>query len=501
MLVPQTRSLGDDRRFQVVVVNSGRREADGYRDNGTYVGWRVSGPVPTVSTSRLRRTGRLSAGFAVVVVLAVGATIYTNSRGTEQVVNDAGALQAAEATIGASDIHLKSLSQVALLTTDASLGLAEPSIVAAAIAEAEASEKRHLAAASRLAESANTIIPLEAMTDATEDLLDAAADGDAAETSRILIEKAAPAHEHLMAVVIAERDELVDRVTAAGESSGRWSRVAGFLTAFLVPLIAMAAYRQVVQRQLRLAKVQLEARIDAEHQVTLAKDHFIADISHELRTPLTSIYGFSEVLLDGDHRDPDAVRDLVTLINRESGELARMVEDLLVAARDPESELALELAANPIIEVIEDTTQSYRRSGHEIDVVAEEALVLCDHLRLRQIVRNLLSNSLRYGGDRVRLVGKRDGDNYVLEVRDNGAGVPREMVPRLFTRFVHADGSALTSGSVGLGLAVAARLARAMGGDLDYTRDGDWTVFSISIPRAQADVPPVGWPRGVRASA
>ena len=433
-------------------------------------------------------------------MLAVGAAIYTNSRGTEQVVNDAGALQAAEATIGASDIHLKSLSQVALLTTDASLGLAEPSIVAAAIAEAETSEKRHIAAATRLAESADTVIPLEAMTDATEDLLDAAADGDAAETSRILIESAAPAHAHLMAVVIAERNELVDRVTAAGTSSGRWSRVAGFLTAFLVPLIAMGAYRQVVQRQLRLAKVQLEARIDAEHQVTLAKDHFIADISHELRTPLTSIFGFSEVLLDGD-QDPEAVHDLVTLINRESGELARMVEDLLVAARDPESELALELAGSPIIQVIEDTTQSYRRSGHEIDVEAEDALVQCDHLRLRQIVRNLVSNSIRYGGDTVRLVGERVGDNYVLQVRDNGPGVPREMVPRLFTRFVHADGSALTSGSVGLGLAVAARLARAMGGDLEYTRDEDWTVFSISIPRAEADMPPVGWPGGVRATA
>jgi signal transduction histidine kinase len=450
----------------------------------------------------LRRTGRFAAGVAVVVVLAMGAVVYTNSRSTEQVVNDAGSLQAAEAMIGAADIHLKSLSQVALLTTDASLGLATAEIVAASIEEAASAASRLVGAGTRLTDVADAAVPLDAAIDASDRLLDAARAGDAGETSRILVDEAAPAHETIMSAVIAERDSLVDTVTAAGASSGRWSRIAGFLTTFLVPLIAMAAYRQVVQRQLRLAKVQLEARLEAEREVMQAKDRFIADISHELRTPLTSIYGFSEVLLDDDFQDLQATRDLVTLVNRESGELARMVEDLLVAARDPESELSLEFAAVAITGLIADTVQTFQRSGHEISVDSEPGVVECDHLRLAQILRNLVSNALRYGGPAVRVVGRRAHDQYFIEVRDDGSGVPKEMVPRLFTRFVHADGKAITSGSVGLGLAVAARLARAMHGDLEYERTRNWTIFRLTVPLSRTHMPPIGRPAEVtRATA
>jgi signal transduction histidine kinase len=462
----------------------------------------VTESTSAISSSRLRRTGRFAAGIAVVVVLAMGAVVYTNSRSTEQVVNDAGSLQAAEAMIGAADIHLKSLSQVAILTTDASLGLADTDIVEASIEEAESAASRLVNAGNRLADTSDTVIPLDAAIAAADRLLDASRSGDASETSRILVDEAAPAHGTLMTAVIAERDSLVETVTAAGTTSGWWSRIAGFLTAFLVPLIAMGAYRQVVQRQLRLAKVQLEARLEAEHEVMEAKDRFIADISHELRTPLTSIYGFSEVLLDDDFSDPQATRDLVTLVNRESGELARMVEDLLVAARDPESELSLELAAVPIAGVIGDTVHTFQRSGNAITVDAEPGVVECDHLRLAQILRNLVANSLRYGGPVVRVVGKRADDRYFVEVRDNGDGVRKEMVPRLFTRFVHADGQAITSGSVGLGLAVAARLARAMRGNLEYERERHWTIFRLTVPLSDADTPPVGWPAEVtRASA
>jgi signal transduction histidine kinase len=459
-----------------------------------------SRPKPTVP-SRQRRTGQIAAFVAVVLVIAVGAVVYTNSRSTEQVVNQAGALQASEAALGAADLHLKSLSQVALLSADVAFGVAEQDIVVAAIDEAASAEARLEAATDRLQESVSVVIPVDALVDASDDILDAAEDGDSVAAATILADRAVPAHADIVSVVTEERDRLTDELTAAGTTSGRWSRVAGFLTAFLVPLIAMAAYRQVIQRQLRLARVQLETRIAAEHELTLAKDHFIADISHELRTPLTSIYGFSEVLLDDDHADPEATRDLVQLINRESGELARMVEDLLVAARDPGNELILEPSDVKIDDVLAETVHSLSRTGMDIDLVAEEAMVVCDTLRLGQILRNLLSNSRRYGGSRVRIVGERAENGYVVDVQDDGRGVSKEMVPRLFTRFVHADGHAVTSGSVGLGLAVAQRLATAMGGDLTYARRGRWTTFTVTLPLSEADEPPLGWPIEVPASA
>ncbi|MDJ0962324.1 MAG: HAMP domain-containing sensor histidine kinase [Acidimicrobiia bacterium] len=455
----------------------------------------------TTMPSRQRRTGQIAAVVAVVLVVAVGAVVYTNSRSTEQVVNQAGALQAAEATLGAADLHLKSLSQVALLAADASLGVADDAIVAAAIDEVDTASSRLETAADRLSESVADAIPVRPLFDASDDILEAADEGRSVDAATLLTERAAPAHAAVVEVVTEVRDTLTDDLTAAGTTSGRWSRVAGFLTAFFVPLIAMAAYRQVIQRQLRLARVQLETRIAAERELTMAKDHFIADISHELRTPLTSIYGFSEVLLDDDHSDPDATKDLVQLINRESGELARMVEDLLVAAREPESELILEPIDVKIEDLLADIVHTMGRSGVEVDLVAEDAVVICDSLRLRQILRNLLSNCRRYGGSRIRIVGERSDAGYVIDVQDDGRGVPKEMVPRLFTRFVHADGHAVTSGSVGLGLAVAERLATAMGGSLDYARRGRWTTFTVTLPISDADEPPLGWPSEVPASA
>ena len=82
------------------------------------------------------------------------------------------------------------------------------------------------------------------------------------------------------------------------------------------------------------------------------------------------------------------------------------------------------------------------------------------------------------------VTGAVEDDRVVVEVMDDGAGVPAEMVPRLFTRFVHDGEEALTVGSVGLGLAVVKELATAMGGDAAYRRTGSWTIFEFWLPLA-----------------
>jgi two-component system OmpR family sensor kinase len=244
---------------------------------------------------------------------------------------------------------------------------------------------------------------------------------------------------------------------------------------------------RAARRQLRVAEIQLDSRLEAEHEVSRAKDEFIANMSHELRTPLTSIYGFSEVLLEQGLLDPAGAMELVGMINSESAELGRMVEDLLVSARSEAGTLALAMRPVDIATELEAVLVPLRRSSHRFESDLDEAPVWADPLRVRQILRNLLSNAVRHGGTTITVSGHTDNGRVTIVVADDGDGVPQELVPRLFTRFVHEGSEALTEGSVGLGLAVVKSLTDAMDGTVAHERSGGWTKFVFSLPLAGED--------------
>jgi len=122
---------------------------------------------------------------------------------------------------------------------------------------------------------------------------------------------------------------------------------------------------------------------------------------------------------------------------------------------------------------------------------SDEGPVLADPLRLKQVVRNLVSNAIKHGGKRIAVVGRAQGSDFVIAVTDDGDGVPPELEPRLFDRFIHEGSAPLTSGSVGLGLAIAHELVRRMGGDLRYDHSADRTTFSVTLPLALERQPAV----------
>ena len=170
----------------------------------------------------------------------------------------------------------------------------------------------------------------------------------------------------------------------------------------------------------------------------------------------------------------------------EADELSRMVDDLITTARDKEDALALVLEAIDPNGELDAVLIPALIAGRTIDVDMEAALIMADRLRLRQILRNLVSNALKYGGENVSLRGLSDGDRYHLTVIDDGDGVPKELVKRLFTRFVHQGAAPLTTGSVGLGLSIARRLAEIMDGRLTYARRDDKSQFTLTLPMAGA---------------
>ena len=178
------------------------------------------------------------------------------------------------------------------------------------------------------------------------------------------------------------------------------------------------------------------------------------------------------------------------MINDDSAELSRMVDDLLAAARIDAQALAYEMRPLELMSEVEHLVDQFRRTGSSLEVVGARTIGMADRSRLRQILRNLISNAERYGGNLIEVDVAVVGGQAVIRVLDDGAGVDPTMEERLFTRFVHGGTATLTSGSVGLGLAIARQMARDMGGDITYERALGMTLFSVMLPLAPPDALP-----------
>lgn len=219
-------------------------------------------------------------------------------------------------------------------------------------------------------------------------------------------------------------------------------------------------------------------------ELVLAKDEFVATVSHELRNPLAGVIGLAEELRDRFAEFGDGERhDLITLIAHQAAEMVWLVDDLLVAARSDIGDVVVVPENVDIVDHLNEITASCEGSM-ERHLPDAGLAAWVDPQRFRQIVRNLLTNAERYGGSHIRVKAERVGDQVVVSVSDDGEGVPQEDRERIFEPFQRANRPTTKTGSIGLGLSVARRLARLMGGDIEYLVDDDWPTFRLTIPYA-----------------
>jgi signal transduction histidine kinase len=195
-------------------------------------------------------------------------------------------------------------------------------------------------------------------------------------------------------------------------------------------------------------------------------------VSHELRTPITGISGFSETLRD-HWRDlpPTEVDEFLTILRGESEHLENLVEDILVIPRLDSGHLRFNLERVRVSTVAETVAEAVfdEETSVEIDIPVYVE-VWSDPARLRQILRNLMENALKYGGNEIYVFGeeRREG-TYTVIVADDGSGVAEADRERIFEHFEQlSKGDARLEQGVGLGLPIARKLATAMGGNLWY---------------------------------
>jgi signal transduction histidine kinase len=225
-------------------------------------------------------------------------------------------------------------------------------------------------------------------------------------------------------------------------------------------------------------------RRDAENklqELLAAKDDFIASVSHEVRTPLTAVLGFADELDENiDKFSVEERTDLIGLIASQSREVANIVDDLLTAARAEAGTLVIAPQTISVKGLVGEVLSSH--SGRVDFVMHDDLSVWADAGRVRQILRNLLTNAERYGGNIVKIHARRAADSVSLEVRDNGEGVPKKLRRHVFEPYARASNASTQPASVGLGLSVARRLAEMMDGELRLLEDDGWTVFELTLP-------------------
>ncbi len=420
-------------------------------------------------------------GSAVLVLLLIAGLAFANSISVTRVTNNARSLHWTNATMGTSALARAGLVQAVTYFELQGSTAVDADDLAFAMDQVRSSvaELDHLFDLGEGQDSYAALAQYRAQVERAVSELEA---GDVATAKSVVATDVESTYIDLSNSLSVEQDAIQAAIQENSEAGRALNGWVVFVLTLAVPGSAVAVYFVIARRQMKSVRERTRLEIEAERQISSAKDEFIAGLSHELRTPLTSIYGFAEILTDGGVQGAEATQETAQIIANEAAEMTRMVDDLLAASRIESTGVEIEVAPTPLQDVVEAAITPFERAGMEISREPTGVIAVTDAARLRHAIINLLSNAARHGGPTVG-VEVVAGDEFVdIEVWDDGPGVPADQEERLFERFVHAGSQPLLTGSIGLGLAVASRLVSLMEGKLQYQRFSGRTYFTITIP-------------------
>ncbi len=254
--------------------------------------------------------------------------------------------------------------------------------------------------------------------------------------------------------------------------------------------------------------LQIQTAKDEAEKANNAKSQFLAIISHELRTPINAIVGFSEVLSagQGESLPMSARREYLGTILESAKHLQGLINDVLDATRMERGAIHLDEQFNDAAELIEVAVKILRDQaiGNNVSLIAnvmEDVQVMSDLTRLKQVIINLITNAIKFspagGIVNINMQRLRNGD-LIISVRDAGIGISKEDAERVFEPFVQVEnGMTRRFGGIGLGLAIARKIARIHGGDL--TLDGELGVGTdarLVLPASR-----INWPKAKKQQA
>ncbi len=396
--------------------------------------------------------------FAVAFSTALAWTTATNSLSWQ-----AGRLDTVDLTLGSAAVTRAGASQAVIMATNHSSGTASAEAMVGALAELSANQ----AAFRELVE--RTGVPGITFGDATGELLLMLQQGAVAEARAFLDGELQLAYGVAVEVLSSERSAAVsaiDEAATLGAAMAGWLRIAAVIA---VPVAAALLVHLMGRRRLRAERSQLlEMMHDLDGEAAKAGE-LLTDASHRMRTPLTSLYGLSEVLSQSK-RVTGLERELATLVHAEASEMHRVADDYLALAqlRADTLHASAEIVALP--EIVDAAAKPAKAAGVEIKVECPEVWVLSDPAKVKQIVRNLISNAVSHGAEPIFVeVSEVDG-RVECVIIDHGPGLPTGVEPGS-GRF----------GISGNGLEIAYRLTDSIGAKLTHRREAEQTRFCLAF--------------------
>lgn len=236
--------------------------------------------------------------------------------------------------------------------------------------------------------------------------------------------------------------------------------------------LLMAIVRDVSEREAQLHEIE---------NVSRARIELLASVAHEVRTPLSAVLGFAELLnTESASMTPEDQEQALEAIATGATDMTHLVEDLLVGAR---VEIGQLVVAEVPVDMRAQVSQVVESLRMDVDVgITGDAIAAGDPGRVRQILRNLLTNAARHGGPDVRVTVETADEMCLVSVSDVGEAIPEHDQRRIFTRFETRVQSEGLTGSVGIGLPLSRDLAIRMGGDVRYRHEHGRNIFELSLP-------------------
>src|SRR5262245_8199872 len=234
-------------------------------------------------------------------------------------------------------------------------------------------------------------------------------------------------------------------------------------------------------------------------QLDQIRRDFVANVSHELRTPLSILRGYIEVLLDEPETSREELARILSIMERHSKRLQQLIDDLLSLAQLESSQAKLELTVVRLDELFDNVIRDWKEKLAAkdlkmiIDVAPGAFTLLADGKRLEEVLHNLLDNAIKFSHEKGQIVlrGTRNGSEMVLSVADNGVGISKEHLPRIFERFYRADKARSRElGGTGLGLAIVKHIAQLHEGRVEAESEvGRGTTIRVVLPAITNDEP------------
>lgn len=223
------------------------------------------------------------------------------------------------------------------------------------------------------------------------------------------------------------------------------------------------------------------------------RSDFVSNVTHELKTPLTSIRGFVETLRQGAIHDETVALRFLDIIDIESERLTRLIEDILSLSEIENIKLDKNIALYELQDIVEDVVEILKPKAIEkdleikVEISPEMKPFKCNHDRIKQLLINLIENSIKYtleGQVNINVRMSRDNANVRIVIKDTGIGIAEEHMERLFERFYRVDkGRSRNMGGTGLGLSIVKHIVELYKGEISVSSAlGEGTKMTITLP-------------------